>query len=84
MIGAILLTAGLAILASAMATIGNFAMSRDFPNFEKDQKRDVLLDSAIIVRFMQYKTAAGIFHRQALVLWGLLGVLLIFELVSAL
>ena len=36
MTGAILTTAAFAFLASTLATIGNFAIARDFPDFEPD------------------------------------------------
>jgi hypothetical protein len=80
MIGAILLTAAFAFLSSTIATIGNFAISRDFSDYEWDQDSDILLDSAIRVRFVQYRMAANIFYRQALVLWSLLAILLAYKL----
>ena len=43
MIGAILTTAALAFLASTLATIGNFAIARDFPHYQNDQEEIGLL-----------------------------------------
>jgi hypothetical protein len=37
MTGAILMTAAFAFLSSTIATIGNFAISRDFSDYEWDQ-----------------------------------------------
>ena len=80
MTGAILMTAAFAFLSSTIATIGNFAISRDFSDYEWDQDSDILLDSAIRDRFVQYRMAANIFYRQSLVLWTLLGILLVCKL----
>jgi hypothetical protein len=41
---------------------------------------DILLDSAIRVRFVQYRMTTNIFYRQSLVLWTLLGILLVCKL----
>ena len=76
MTGAILMTAAFAFLSSAIATIGNFAIARDFPDFELDPDSDFLLDSALGMRFMQYRLTTNLFYHQSLVLWGLLVVLL--------
>jgi hypothetical protein len=83
MIGAILMTAAFAFLSSTIATIGNFAIARDFSDYELDLDADILLDSAIRVRFVQYRLMTNIFYRQALVLWGLLGVLLAYKILSS-
>jgi hypothetical protein len=80
MTGAILMTAAFAFLSSTIATIGNFAISRDFSDYEWDQDADILLDSAIRVRFVQYRMTTNIFYRQSLVLWTLLGILLVCKL----
>ncbi len=80
MTGAILTTAAFAFLASVLATIGNFAISRDFPDFEPDWESDGLLDSAIVIRFMQYRIMTNLFYYQSLMLWSLLGVLVLYKL----
>ena len=80
MIGAIVTIAALAFLASTLATIGNFAIARDFPDFELDPDSDFLLDSQLGMRFMQYRLTTNLFYHQSLVLWGLLAVLLAYKL----
>jgi hypothetical protein len=80
MIGAIVTTAVFAVLASSLATIGNFAIARDFPGYEPDWESDGLVDSAVVFRFMQYRMMANIFHYQSLVLWSLLVILLAYKL----
>jgi hypothetical protein len=80
MTGAILMTAAFAFLSSTIATIGNFAIARDFSDFEWDQDSDILLDSAIRLRFVQYRMTTNIFYHQSLVLWTLLGILLVCKL----
>ena len=84
MIGAILTTAAFALLSSMMAAIGNFAISRDFPDYKVEQKLDTLLMSPSVSRFLQYRMMANIFYHQALVLWSLLGLLLACEALSGL
>ena len=56
MTGAILMTAAFAFLSSTIATIGNFAISRDFSDYEWDQDADILLDSAIRVNWLKHKS----------------------------
>jgi hypothetical protein len=80
MTGAILTTAVFALLCSTLATIGNFAIARDFPDFELDPDSHFLLDSDIGMRFMQYRLTTNLFYHQSLVLWGLLAVLLAYKL----
>jgi hypothetical protein len=80
MTGAILTTAVFALLCSTLATIGNFAMARDFPDFELDPDAHFLLDSDLGMRFMQYRLTTNLFYHQSLVLWGLLAVLLAYKL----
>jgi hypothetical protein len=82
MIGAILTTAVLALVASALATIGNLAIARDFPK-EPDQRSDLLLDSQRILRFRQYRIMTNLFYHQALVLWSVLGLLLAYKLLTS-
>jgi hypothetical protein len=82
MIGAILTTAVFALVATTLATIGNFAMARDFPK-ELDQGSDLLLDSPLVIRFMQYRIMTNVFYHQSLVLWGVLGLMLAYQLLSS-
>ena len=83
MIGAIFTIAAMAFLCSTVATIGNFAIARDFPDFELDQDADVfsdfLMDSAMALRYMQYRLMTNIFYYQSLMLWSLLVVLVIYK-----
>jgi hypothetical protein len=76
MTGAILTVAVLALLCSALATIGNFAIARDFPDFELDPQSWFLLDSDTELRFMRYRVTTNLFYHQALALWAVLGLLL--------
>jgi hypothetical protein len=79
MTGAILTTAVFALLCSTLATIGNFAIARDFPDFELDPEADFLLDAKLGMRFMQYRLTTNLFYHQSLVLWALLAVLLAYK-----
>lgn len=83
MTGAIWAVAVLAFLSSAIATIGNFAMARDFPDLTKPEATDVLsdflLDSSVALRYMQYKLMTNIFYIQSLVLWAALGLLVAYK-----
>lgn len=83
MIGVILTTAILAFLCSMLATIGNFAIARDFPDFELDPDADFLLDAELGMRFMQYRLTTNLFYHQSLVLWGLSVLLLAYKLLSS-
>jgi hypothetical protein len=84
MIGAIVTIAALAFLASTLATIGNFAIARDFPHYEFDQEADVVFYSPLAIRFMQYRITTNIFYYQSLVLWSLLGTLVAYKVLSSL
>jgi hypothetical protein len=81
--GAIWAVAVLAFLSSTIATIGNFAMARDFPDLSKSETSEVLsdflLDSAVALRYMQYKLMTNIFYIQSLVLWASLGLLIAYK-----
>ncbi|SEO70980.1 hypothetical protein SAMN02990966_02669 [Rhodospirillales bacterium URHD0017] len=83
MIGAILTTAVFAFLCSMLATIGNFVIARDFPDFEMDPDADFLLDAELGMRFMQYRLTTNLFYHQSLVLWALSAILLGYKLLSA-
>jgi hypothetical protein len=80
MIGAILTTAAFAFLASTLATLGNFAIARDFPHYQNDQE-ELVFYSPLAIRFMQYRI---IFYYQSLCLWTLLVVLVAYKLLSSL
>jgi hypothetical protein len=83
MIGAILTTAAFAFLASTLATIGNFAIARDFPHYQNDQD-EMIFYSPLAIRFMQYRITTNLFYYQSLILWTLLVVLVAFKVVSSL
>ena len=82
MIGAILTTAAFAFLASTLATIGNFAIARDFPHYQSDQG-EMIFYSPLAIRFMQYRITTNLFYYQSLILWTLLVVLVAFKVVSS-
>ena len=84
MIGAIVTTAVLALLASTLTTIGNFAIARDFPHYEEERQADLVFYSPLAIRFMQYRLTTNIFYYQSLVLWGLLAVLVAGKLLASL
>ncbi|MFZ5779670.1 MAG: hypothetical protein ACOY4R_05625 [Pseudomonadota bacterium] len=79
MMGAIWTVAVGAILSSAIATIGNHAIARDFPDFKLDENTDLLVDPALAIRYAQYRLTANIFYWQSLVLWTVLGLLVACE-----
>jgi len=83
MIGVILTTAVFAFLCSMLATIGNVAIARDFPDFEMDPDADFLLDAELGMRFMQYRLTTNLFYHQSLVLWALSAILLAYKLLSS-
>jgi len=68
-----------AFLSSAIATIGNHAVARDFPDFNLDENTDILVDPALAIRYAQYRLTANIFYWQSLVLWTVLGLLVVGE-----
>lgn len=84
MIGAILVTALFALTSSIAATIGNFAMARDFPDVrpEKDWEvlNDPLFDPTIAARYTRYKLTTNLFYYQSLILWALLAVMAVCKL----
>ena len=85
MIGAILVTALFALTSSVVATIGNFAMTRDFPDVRPENDweilNDPLFDPAIASRYARYKLTTNLFYYQSLVLWALLAVLAAYKLI---
>ena len=84
MIGAIVTTAVFAFLASALATIGNFAMARDFPDYDARRQAENVYYSPVAARYMQYRLTTNIFYYQSLALWGLLVLLVAGKLLSSL
>ena len=77
MIGAMATVALLAVLASAMATLSNITIAREFPTYKARQEiniDDFVIDQAI--RLARYQQAATMFYQQALLLWALLAVML--------
>ena len=84
MIGAIVTTAVFAFLASTLATIGNFAIARDFPNYDAGRQAETIYYSPVAARFMQYRLTTNIFYFQSLALWSLLVLLVACKLLSSL
>ena len=84
MIGAIMVTALFALTSSIVATIGNFAMARDFPDVRPEHDweilNDPLFDPAIASRYARYKLTTNLFYYQSLVLWALLAVMAAYKL----
>lgn len=81
MIGAIITLATCALLCSALATLGNHAIAREFRDFDLRKNTDMLLDPAIAVRYAEYRLATNIFYRQGLVLWSVLGLVVAYMLI---
>ena len=83
MTGAIWAVAVLAFLSSTVATIGNLAMARDFPDLTKSEASNVmsdfLLDASVALRYMQYRMMTNIFYIQSLVLWAALALLVAYK-----
>ena len=77
MIGAIVTLAVGAVLCSALATLGNHAIAREFRDFDLSKNTEILMDPAIAVRYAEYRLATNIFYRQGLVLWAILALLLL-------
>ena len=75
MLGAMVTLAVGAVLCSALATLGNHAIAREFQDFDPRKNTEILMDPAIAVRYAEYRLATNIFYRQGLVLWAVLGVL---------
>jgi hypothetical protein len=76
MIGAIVTTGVFALLCSGLATIGNLAIARDFPDVRLENDTDVysdpLFDPAVVLRYEQYRLTTNLFYHQARVLWAVL------------
>ena len=82
MIGAIATLAVGAVLCSALATLGNHAIAREFRDFYLSKNTEILMDPAIAVRYAEYRLATNIFYRQGLVLWTVLALLVAYMLIA--
>ena len=80
MIGAMVTLAVGALLCSALATVGNHAIAREFQDFDPRKNTDIVMDPMIAVRYAEYRLATNIFYRQGLVLWTVLGLLVGYRL----
>ena len=69
MIGAIVTTGVFALLCSGLATIGNLAIARDFPDVKLENDTDVysdpFFDPAVAVLSEQYRLTTNLFYHQA-------------------
>jgi hypothetical protein len=82
MIGAIVTLAVGAVLCTALATLGNHAIAREFRDFDLSRNTEILMDPAIAVRYAEYRLATNIFYRQGLVLWAILALLIAYMLIG--
>jgi hypothetical protein len=82
MIGAIVTLAVGAVLCSALATLGNHAIAREFRDFDLFKNTENLMDPAIAVRYAEYRLATNIFYRQGQVLWAVLALLVAYMLIG--
>jgi hypothetical protein len=82
MTGAIVTLAVGAVLCSALATLGNHAIAREFRDFDLSKNTEILMDPAIAVRYAEYRLATNIFYRQGLVLWAILALLVAYKLIG--
>jgi hypothetical protein len=82
MIGAIVTLAVGAVLCSALATLGNHAIAREFRDFDLIKNTENLMDPAIAVRYAEYRLATNIFYRQGQVLWAVLALLVAYMLIG--
>ncbi len=82
MIGAIVTLAVGAVLCTTLATLGNHAIAREFRDFDLSRNTEILMDTAIAVRYAEYRLATNIFYRQGLVLWAVLAVLVAYRLIG--
>src|SRR4030095_12452150 len=63
MTGAIVTLAVGAVLCSALATLGNHAIAREFRDFDLIKNTEILMDPVIAVRYAEYRLATNIFYR---------------------
>ena len=80
MIGAIVTVAVCALLSSGLATLGNHAIAREFPNVDLQKNAALLTEPTTAVRYAEYRLATNIFYRQSLVLWTVLALLVVYML----
>jgi len=87
MIGAIVMTGVFAVLCSGLATVGNFAIARDFPDVKLENDADVysdpLFDLAVALRYERYRLTTNLFYHQARALWAVLILLVGYKLLIA-
>jgi hypothetical protein len=74
-LGASIALGTLALVASLLATVGNFVIAREFPNRDLARDYDLPLDEAI--RHANYRLAAKLFHLASLSLWSLFALSLV-------
>ena len=84
MIGVIATLAACALLCSALATLGNHAIARDFRDFDLSRSTEILMDPTIAVRYAEYRLATNIFYRQSLVLWTIVGLMIAYAVIAPL
>jgi len=81
MMGVILAIAAFAVVTSVIATIGNLARARDrHPDFKFDYGCDLRSAGPRVIRFMRHTFVMRVFGFQAVVLWALLAVLVVYRL----
>ena len=83
MIGVIVTLATCALLCSGLATLGNYAIAREFRDFDPRTNTDIFMDLTIAVRYAEYRLATNLFYRQSLVLWTALGLTVAYMLMAA-
>ena len=84
MIGAIVTLATCALLCSGLATLGNYAIAREFRDFDLRKNTEILMDPTIAVRYAEYRLATNIFYRQSLVLWTIVGLMIAYAVIAPL
>jgi hypothetical protein len=67
--GATITVGVLALVASAMATAGNFIVAKDYP--DRDPEDDLYLTMNEAVSRANYKVVARVFYVESLLLWSL-------------
>ena len=86
MIGAIVMTGVFAVLCSGLATIGNLAIARDFPDGKLEAAVEIyfdpLFDPAVALRYERYRLTTNLFYHQARALWAVLILLVGYKFLS--
>jgi hypothetical protein len=81
MMGVILAIAAFAVVTSVIATIGNLARARNHhPDLKYDYGCDRRSAGPRVIRFIHHTLVARIFVFQAVILWALLAVLVVYRL----